>query len=107
MVILAIGSRISHEKEVNLNVVRGGVCIYLLLGIFWLFLYKILVFIYVNAFSFPENISKDSLFYFSCTTLTTLGYGDILPQNAFAMRYMYRFLVGYFMVFLLSNYYVF
>ncbi|MGK7883586.1 MAG: ion channel [Crocosphaera sp.] len=85
LVILAIGSRISHEEEVNLNVVRGGVCIYLLLGVFWFFLYRILVFIDVNAFSFPDNISKDSLFYFSFTTLTTLGYGDILPKNPFAM----------------------
>ncbi|MGK7958933.1 ion channel [Crocosphaera sp.] len=87
LVIIAIGSRISHEQEVNLNVVRGGVCIYLLLGILWFFFYKIIVFFDVNAFSFPETMSKDSLFYFSFTTLTTLGYGDILPQNAFAMTF--------------------
>ncbi len=87
LVIIAIGSRISHEEKVNLNVVRGGVCIYLLLGILWFFFYKIIVFFDVNAFSFPENITKESLFYFSFTTLTTLGYGDILPKNVFAMTF--------------------
>ncbi|MDJ0508109.1 MAG: potassium channel family protein [Crocosphaera sp.] len=87
LVILAIGSRIFHEKKVNLNVVRGGVCIYLLLGILWFFFYKIIVFFDINAFSFPENLNKESLFYFSFTTLTTLGYGDILPKNAFAMTF--------------------
>ncbi|MDJ0730337.1 MAG: potassium channel family protein [Crocosphaera sp.] len=87
LVILAIGSRISQEEKVNLNVVRGGVCIYLLLGILWFFFYKIIIFFDANAFSFPENMTKDSLFYFSFTTLTTLGYGDILPKNAFAMTF--------------------
>ncbi len=87
LVIIAIGLRISQEKQVNLNVVRGGVCIYLLLGLLWFFFYKIIVFFDVNAFSFPEDITKDSLFYFSFTTLTTLGYGDILPKNAFAMTF--------------------
>ncbi len=87
LVIIAIGLRISQEKQVNLNVVRGGVCIYLLLGILWFFFYKILIFFDVNAFSFPENVTKESLFYFSFTTLTTLGYGDILPKNAFAMTF--------------------
>ena len=87
LVILAIGSRIFQEKEVNLNVIRGGICIYLLLGILWFFFYRIIVFFDVNAFSFPENVNKESLFYFSFTTLTTLGYGDILPKNAFAMTF--------------------
>ncbi|MEL4897624.1 potassium channel family protein [Crocosphaera sp. Alani8] len=87
LVILAIGSRISREEKVNLNVVRGGVCIYLLLGILWFFFYKILIFFDGNAFYFPENITQNSLFYFSFTTLTTLGYGDILPKNAFAMTF--------------------
>ncbi|MGB5596187.1 MAG: potassium channel family protein [Crocosphaera sp.] len=85
LVILAIGFRISHEKRVTVEVIRGGICLYLLLGIFWFFLYQILVFFDANAFSFPEGMTKSSLFYFSFTTLTTLGYGDITPNNAFAM----------------------
>ena len=38
-----------------------------------------------NALSMPEGVSHSSIFDFSFTTLTTLGYGDITPNNAFAM----------------------
>ncbi|MDJ0730338.1 MAG: potassium channel family protein [Crocosphaera sp.] len=85
LVIMAIGSRIYQEEKVNLDVIRGGICIYLLLGIFWFFLYQIIMFFDPNALSIPEGVSHSSLFYFSFTTLTTLGYGDITPNNAFAM----------------------
>ncbi len=83
--ILAIASRISHEERVNLDVIRGGICLYLLLGILWFFLYKIIMFFDANALSIPDGLPHSSLFYFSFTTLTTLGYGDITPNNAFAM----------------------
>ncbi|MDJ0508108.1 MAG: ion channel [Crocosphaera sp.] len=85
LVTMAIASRIYQEEKVNLDVIRGGICIYLLLGIFWFFLYQIIVFFDPNALSIPEGVGHSSLFYFSFTTLTTLGYGDILPNNAFAM----------------------
>jgi hypothetical protein len=85
LVIFAIGFRISYENRVNLDVIRGGICLYLLLGILWFVFYQILMFFDPNAFSFPEGLTQSSLFYFSFTTLTTLGYGDITPNNVFAM----------------------
>lgn len=85
LVILAIGLRISQEEQVNRDVIRGGICIYLLLGILWFFFYQIMTFFDPNAFIIPSGMTKASLFYFSFTTLTTLGYGDITPSNVFAM----------------------
>lgn len=85
LVILAIGFRISKEEKVDKQVIRGSICIYLLLGIFWFNLYKIVLFFDPYAFSLPEHLAESSLFYFSFTTLTTLGYGDITPNNLFAM----------------------
>ena len=85
LVIITISSRIYNEEKVNLDVIRGGICIYLLLGILWFFFYQIIMVLDPNALSIPEEFSHSSLFYFSFTTLTTLGYGDILPNNAFAM----------------------
>ncbi|MDJ0660071.1 MAG: potassium channel family protein [Crocosphaera sp.] len=85
LVIIAIGSRIYQEEKVNLDVIRGGICLYLLLGILWFFFYQIIMFFDPNALSIPEGVAHSSLFYFSFTTLTTLGYGDITPNNAFAM----------------------
>ncbi len=83
--IMAIGFRISHEERVNGDVIRGGICVYFLLGILWFLMYQIIVFFAPTAFSMPEEFTTSSLFYFSFTTLTTLGYGDITPTNSFAM----------------------
>ncbi len=85
LVIIAISSRIYNEEEVDLGVIRGGICIYLLLGILWFLFYQIIMFFDPNALSVPEGVNNSSLFYFSFTTITTLGYGDITPNNAFAM----------------------
>ena len=87
--ILAIGAiaiRITNEEQVNQDVIRGGICLYLLLGILWYFFYLIILFFDANAFNVAEIAKQvNLLFYFSFTTLTTLGYGDILPVNSFAM----------------------
>jgi hypothetical protein len=86
--IQAIGFRIGNEERVNRDVIRGGICLYLLLGILWYFFYAIIFLFDANAFQFPETFnSGESLFYFSFTTLTTLGYGDISPLNSFAMMF--------------------
>ena len=86
--IVAISTRIVQEKKVNSDVIKGSICIYLLLGVLWLFLYKIVFFFDNNSFNFSQTDSlsiRAQLFYFSFTTLTTLGYGDITPANSFAM----------------------
>lgn len=84
-IMMAISFRITHEKQVNGAVIQGSICVYLLLGIFWFFLYQIVLFFDPFAFSIPEEITSNSLFYFSFTTLTTVGYGDVTPINPFAM----------------------
>ena len=85
--ILAIGLRILDEERVNQDVIRGGICLYLLLGVLWFFFYQIIYFFDANGFSIPTTASESNLllFYFSYTTLTTLGYGNIAPVNSFAM----------------------
>jgi hypothetical protein len=54
----------------------GGICIYLLIGILWTVLYGLVRTWNPDAIVLREGAS---LFYFSFTTLTTLGYGDITP----------------------------
>ncbi len=75
------------SQEVTADVVRGGICVYLLIGFFWGLLYGITASVNPNAFSEPIVVEKESfsrIIYFSFTTLTTLGYGDILPLTPLA-----------------------
>ena len=80
---------IFHEKEVTQEVIFAAVVVYLLMAITWAFLYLIQEFFRPGSISFPFDQSLDfyNFLYFSCVTITTLGYGDVLPltQQASAL----------------------
>lgn len=65
------------------NQIIGSVCVYLLLGLSWSFIYLIQLELFPEAFNGIEYKPWiDNLFdavYFSFITLTTVGYGDISP----------------------------
>ena len=73
-------------KQITIDTIRGGICVYLLIGFIWALLYGITASLDSNAFS-QKIIEMDSYgdaVYFSFTTLTTLGYGDIIPVSSLA-----------------------
>ena len=80
---------IFHEKEVTQEVIFAAVVVYLLMAITWAFLYLILEFFRPGSIAFPFEQGLDfyNFLYFSCVTITTLGYGDVLPltQQASAL----------------------
>ena len=68
--------------------IMGAVAAYLLLGIIWSLAYYLIALRIPEAFSvqgpFPpggRESLQSQLFYFSFVTLTTLGYGDIVPVH--------------------------
>lgn len=74
------------ETKVTFDTIQGGISIYLLIGIFWTFIYGIVATINSQAFNLTINEnSMKFLLYFSFTTLTTLGYGDVVPKSEWAM----------------------
>ena len=77
--ILTLGRNMFSETNVSGDTIRGGVAIYFLMGTFWAFLYQLLLLFDPNAISIPEHGQFSTILYFSFTTLTTLGYGDIAP----------------------------
>lgn len=89
LAILLIGSQIFNQKEVDMNIINGGICLFLLIGFLWFNLYTIVLFLDQNAFTGLSTDSGENIYYqllyYSFTTLTTLGYGDISPVNKFAM----------------------
>ena len=80
---------ILNEKEVTKEIIYASVVVYLLLAITWAFVYLILEFFHQGSFSYPAGQIPDffHFLYFSFVTITTLGYGDVLPltQEASAL----------------------
>ena len=84
MAIIIIFEHIYFDKsEITLDIVLGALCIYLLIGAAYANAYQILEVFYPGSFVYNNavatgNISRFDIFYFSFTTLTTVGFGDII-----------------------------
>lgn len=82
----------------------GTLCIFLLLGIIWALLFILITMVNPHAFQgleingFWQNSFNDFI-YFSFVTLTTLGFGDIVPLSPMArfLSYM-EAIVGQFYI---------
>ncbi len=69
--------------------IQGSIASYLLLGMAWASAYQIVENQQPGAFRFtipPEGVDEMTakLFYFSFCTLSTVGYGDVIPLSSFA-----------------------
>ena len=82
--IALISQRLLLDREVTSDTVLGGICVYFSIGYLWSFLYLILDILIQNSFSGLEVDRYPDYIYFSFTTLTTLGYGDISPVSDMA-----------------------
>ena len=82
--VVLIG-HIATNKNVTGAVVIQAICGYLLLGVIGVLLNAILLGVNENAIIFSEVGNKfSSVIYYSFITLTTIGYGEILPQTVIA-----------------------
>ena len=67
--------------------VQGSIAVYLLLGLLWAVSYEMVELLQPRSFGIIGQNGKailPQLAYFSFTTLTTLGLGDIVPLNPLA-----------------------
>ena len=85
IVILILLVKTFTVQKVSWDTIQGGISLYFLIGLFWAFIFQMLTLINPSALSLPITPSTFAdLMYFSFTTLTTLGYGDITPVTDFA-----------------------
>ncbi len=74
-----------RDGPVTLHRIQGAIVIYLLISLFFALIYHSLYLAYgTEAFRGLTVSDRQELMYFSLTTLTTTGYGDITPVNAAA-----------------------
>jgi hypothetical protein len=78
-VLWVAARQLTYADEVDRELLCGAVGVYLLLGIFWANTYQIIYFANPKAFHGSDGgvLKRSALYYFSFTTLTTTGYGDI------------------------------
>ncbi len=83
-----IVSRIFHHtSRVTVDTINGAICVYLVMGIAWAQAYALLAAVQPGSFSFNGEIlatgalSFDRFIGFSFVTLTTTGYGNIVPLS--------------------------
>lgn len=81
-VVVVIVRSIAWSPEVNAQTILGAICVYVSLGIIFLFAYGAVAQIGSDAFFAQGGDGTRALrLYFSYVTLATLGYGDYTPAT--------------------------
>ena len=87
-VVVLLMYRVLGDPAVTLDTVAGAACVYMLLGLVWGYLFLVLESWRPGSFHVPPDWIASSpgslratLVYFSFSTLTTVGYGDIHPND--------------------------
>lgn len=86
--ILHILAHLLYSEETNTEEIYGATSVYILLGLTWATLYEIIHLLYPGSFDISPIQNLDNLInwsdflYYSFTTLTTLGYGEIVPVTS-------------------------
>jgi hypothetical protein len=93
LIFMSIMHFVLNSDDVTTDKICGAISAYLLMGVIWSLVYSIFFHMVPDSFSVPEAwVNTDSIngywsIYFSFTTLTTLGYGDITPTKPLTQSY--------------------
>ena len=82
-IIMLLSSLLKIHKA-DADTIFGTISLYILLGLFWANIYLIIALSIPNAFassdpSMEKELIWSDYLYYSFITLTTVGYGDIIP----------------------------
>jgi len=88
---VTILSYVLGSGRVTSDKIFAAICVYMLMGYGWTFVYSLVQALDPGAFAAPSEIPLNDyaarslqLRYFSFVTLTTMGYGDIVPRSPLA-----------------------
>jgi hypothetical protein len=92
VVVVLLRDIIGAKRPIPRKVLWSAVSVYLIIGLIWALFYSIIEFIDPGSFIYtgmPTELLVDSeLIYYSFVTVTTLGYGDIVPATIHAKSFV-------------------
>jgi len=96
LIALTILIHLFHARKVSEDTLAGAVCVYLLIALVFGQCYLLIEFLVPESFSFTLAHGRMHLwlsrefypfFYFSMVTMTTIGYGDMVPVSTMARTF--------------------
>lgn len=80
--VVSILFYLARQKEVTADMLMAGASEYMLIGILWSWLYFLIETVHPGSFNIAgTKTDQFGFLYFSFVTLTTTGYGDVLPLS--------------------------
>lgn len=81
LLVIRFLTQVAQSKEVNVSVILESISGYLMMGLLLSYLTIIVLFFFPGSLVFPEVTDPKlaDIVYFTFVTMSTLGYGDVLP----------------------------
>lgn len=84
---VAVLVHVFRERNVSADVIAGAIVAYLFMAVMWSQVYHVLETLRPGSFLLAHEagpVTKSLFRYFSIVTITTVGYGDIVPVSSAA-----------------------
>jgi hypothetical protein len=79
---IVLAGRLVRNPEVTRQTIVGALCVYLLIGLFFAFVFGAIALVTGSPFfASIEAASSSDYLYFSFITLATVGYGDLVARS--------------------------
>lgn len=94
LVCVTMLRQVMKTRQVTSDTIAASICVYLMAGFIWAFIYALIEIAIPGSFKFPDNLdllpAKPGFMrihqflvflYYSFVTLSTIGYGDMTPVS--------------------------